>query len=604
MPTELEQVAAEAATCTRCRLHQSRTQVVFGQGDPHAELMFVGEAPGFHEDRQGLPFVGPSGQLLNRLLADIGLRREDVYVTNVVKCLRYNARVQLGDGSWERIGRLVRSRYDGSVMSVDADGHLVRRRVVDWHASPLAGRRVFRLTYRSAKSAGSGQVSVQLTGDHEVLTDHGFVPVELLQERALIATGQGLSRIAYDVVCGTLLGDGHLTAASSSLSFSHSERQERYAAFKAELLAELAPRIDRLMVAAVSGGPTAYPVVHVRTLAHRALRLLRGSFYRPRKRVPSWMAERLSPLMLAVWFMDDGHLRIRPGKRPLAEIATHGFASEDLDPLIAGLARLGLTAKVRGTRPRMGFGVTATRALSELIAPYVPPSMRYKLHPEVESRITFDPARMRPADPEVFYDEVDVREVTERYRSDTTFFCIDVDETHNFVTAGGVAHNCRPPRNRDPLPDEIATCRPWLDAQIRLVDPKVVVTLGNFAAKTLLETTTGITRLRGQTYPFEGRVLLPTFHPAAALHAEGRRVAGPSPLAAMEEDFRTLARLLAEGSRGEEPSSPSEDPPPGQRPAPATATDPDAASEPTPPAPAADPAPEEERGESEQLGLF
>jgi DNA polymerase len=189
MPTELEAVAAEAAGCTRCRLYQSRTQVVFGQGDPHADLMFVGEAPGFHEDRQGVPFVGPSGQLLNRLLEGIGLRRQDVYICNVV-------------------------------MS-------------------------------------------------------------------------------------------------------------------------------------------------------------------------------------------------------------------------------------------------------------------------------------------------------------------------------------RPPQNRDPQPDEIAACRPWLDAQIRLVDPKVVVTLGNFAAKTLLETTTGITRLRGRTYPFQGRVLLPTFHPAAALHAQGRRTGGPSPLEAMEGDFRVLAELLA-----------------------------------------------------------
>jgi uracil-DNA glycosylase family 4 len=197
VPTELEAVAAEAAGCTRCRLHQSRTQVVFGQGDPNADLMFVGEAPGFHEDRQGIPFVGPSGQLLNRLLEGIGLRRQDVYICNVVKS--------------------------------------------------------------------------------------------------------------------------------------------------------------------------------------------------------------------------------------------------------------------------------------------------------------------------------------------------------------------RPPQNRDPLPDEIAACRPWLDAQVRLVDPKVVVTLGNFAAKTLLETTTGITRLRGRTYPFQGRVLLPTFHPAAALHAQGRRTAGPSPLEAMEDDFRVLAELLAAQAPAEEP---------------------------------------------------
>ena len=545
MPTELEAVAAEAAGCTRCRLHQSRTQVVFGQGDPRADLMFVGEAPGFHEDRQGIPFVGPSGQLLNRLLEGIGLRRQDVYIANVNKCLRYNAMVQLGDGSWERVGRLVRSRYDGTVMSVDATGRLVRRQVTGWYASPLAGRRVFRLTYRSAKHAGAGQVSIQLTGDHEVLTDRGFVAVEQLPSGARIATGQGLSRVAHDVACGTLLGDGHLTAAQSTLSFSHSTRQEAYAQFKAELLAELTPRLNRFDVAAVAGGPTAYPVVNVRTLAHRSLRLLRTSFYEAKKQVPSWMAERLNPLMVAIWFMDDGHLRVRPGRRPLAEIATYGFSEEDHRVLVAGLAHLGLKARIRGTRLKLVFDVPATVSLSELIAPYVPPSMRYKLHPEVAARIPFDPTRMVPEDVEVLYDEAEVSDITDRYRSDVTFFCIDVEETHNFVTTGGVVHNCRPPQNRDPQPDEIAACRPWLDAQIRLVDPKVVVTLGNFAAKTLLETTTGITRLRGQTYPFQGRVLLPTFHPAAALHAQGRRTAGPSPLEAMEGDFRVLAELLA-----------------------------------------------------------
>jgi uracil-DNA glycosylase family 4 len=257
------------------------------------------------------------------------------------------------------------------------------------------------------------------------------------------------------------------------------------------------------------------------------------------------MAERLSPLMLATWFMDDGHLRIRPGKRPLAEIATYGFSGRDHRVLITGLARLGLEARVRGTRRKVVFGVPATVSLSKLIAPYVPPSMRYKLHPEVEARIPFDPTRLVPGDAEVLYDEADVTDVTDRYRSDVTFYCIDVEETHNFVTTGGVVHNCRPPQNRDPQPDEIAACRPWLDAQIRLVDPQVVVTLGNFAAKTLLETTTGITRLRGRTYPFQGRRLLPTFHPAAALHAQGRRGAGPSPLEAMEDDFRVLAELLA-----------------------------------------------------------
>jgi len=72
--------------CTRCRLAQGRTQVVFGSGNPHAALMFVGEAPGFHEDKQGLPFVGQAGKLLETLLAAIGMARADVYIANVLKC--------------------------------------------------------------------------------------------------------------------------------------------------------------------------------------------------------------------------------------------------------------------------------------------------------------------------------------------------------------------------------------------------------------------------------------------------------------------------------------------------------------------------------------
>jgi uracil-DNA glycosylase family 4 len=82
----LDELKIEASGCTRCPLSQGRTQVVFGAGDPDADLMFVGEAPGFHEDKQGVPFVGQAGKLLDRLLEGIGLSRADVYVSNVIKC--------------------------------------------------------------------------------------------------------------------------------------------------------------------------------------------------------------------------------------------------------------------------------------------------------------------------------------------------------------------------------------------------------------------------------------------------------------------------------------------------------------------------------------
>jgi DNA polymerase len=83
---DLQAYADSVAGCTRCRLSQGRTQVVFGSGNPRADLMFVGEAPGFHEDKQGLPFVGQAGKLLENLLAQIGLQRSDVFIANVLKC--------------------------------------------------------------------------------------------------------------------------------------------------------------------------------------------------------------------------------------------------------------------------------------------------------------------------------------------------------------------------------------------------------------------------------------------------------------------------------------------------------------------------------------
>ena len=82
----LEAIATEVRACTRCRLHEGRTQAVPGEGNPDTEVAFVGEGPGFNEDQQGRPFVGRAGDLLVRLLGSIGWRREDVFITNVVKC--------------------------------------------------------------------------------------------------------------------------------------------------------------------------------------------------------------------------------------------------------------------------------------------------------------------------------------------------------------------------------------------------------------------------------------------------------------------------------------------------------------------------------------
>jgi DNA polymerase len=97
---------------------------------------------------------------------------------------------------------------------------------------------------------------------------------------------------------------------------------------------------------------------------------------------------------------------------------------------------------------------------------------------------------------------------------------------------------CRPPGNRDPLPEEIASCRPFLDAQLQSIDPAVVITLGNFATRLLLGTAEGIRRVRGRAYPFRSGHLVPTYHPAAALRG------GAEVVAEMRADFVRAKRLL------------------------------------------------------------
>jgi len=114
--------------------------------------------------------------------------------------------------------------------------------------------------------------------------------------------------------------------------------------------------------------------------------------------------------------------------------------------------------------------------------------------------------------------------------------------TRNDVYIANVV-KCRPPGNRDPLPDEIAACSPWLDRQLELTAPRVVVTLGNFATKLLLQTKDGITKLRGREFPYRragiDATLLPTFHPSAVLRSGG------TALAQARSDFVHVKRVLA-----------------------------------------------------------
>jgi uracil-DNA glycosylase family 4 len=118
----------------------------------------------------------------------------------------------------------------------------------------------------------------------------------------------------------------------------------------------------------------------------------------------------------------------------------------------------------------------------------------------------------------------------------------DIGLTRSQVYIANVV-KCRPPGNRDPQPLEIDSCRPYLEAQVAFIEPRVVVTLGNFATKLLLDTKEGITKLRGREFPFrDGAVLIPVFHPSAVLRNGG------AALAEARADFVTVKRALVRAS--------------------------------------------------------
>jgi uracil-DNA glycosylase len=168
----LEEAALDASTCTKCRLSQGRTQVVYGVGDPNANLMFIGEAPGFHEDKQGEPFVGAAGQLLNQLLGEIDVPRDDVYINNVILCRPPGNRDPLPDEL-----EACKPWLDERVALIDPAvvvtlGNWATRYILGKQVSisrvrgqrfPWSGRTVIPTFHPAAVLHGGGQASNQMT---------------------------------------------------------------------------------------------------------------------------------------------------------------------------------------------------------------------------------------------------------------------------------------------------------------------------------------------------------------------------------------------------------------------------------------------------------
>lgn len=447
-----------------------------GVGSRSASIALFGEAPGFHEDRLGQPFVGKSGQRLNRWLRDTRLDRDDLFISNVLKCVSGPTLVRLPDGSTRTIREIVKTRYDGPVMAVDpATGRLMAAPVIGWHRSKLAGRSTYKLRYRHGKRNPKGYAGAVVTGDHQVLTKAGWIAAEHLPGGHLVATGEPAPghRNTEQIIYGTLLGDACVTR---QLQIAHTTRQAEWLGLKATALSTFGGNI--------SGVPQNNAVSYC-TPAGPYWRSLRERFYPDGvKIVPKDLF--VGDLAWAVLYCDDGHLRERKNRRPSASIATNSFTEEEVALLCANLRERGVKAKPRfGSGWRIQMGVDATEAFAARVAKFIPPSVRYKLPPAFRD-VPFqaDAYMARPLG--TFWDEpiVEPRPIKEK-----TVFCIDVAGVHNFVTLGGVLHNCRPAKNRFPEWERggpTDRCEQWWKRQLQLIQPRAVILCGRQALHHIL----------------------------------------------------------------------------------------------------------------------
>lgn len=492
-------------SCRRCELRHAGTQRVPGEGSQHAPIMLVGEAPGFQEDKHGVPFIGKSGQRLDQWLSLTGLTREHLFVSNVLKCLSGPSRVRMAEGSSRPIRGLVKDRCRDEVMTVDPrTGQLTTAPIVGWYRTKLAGRKTYKLRYRYGKGNPKGGAGAVLTGDHTVLTMRGFVAVDALRDDDRIATGEPAPGHpdTEQIIYGTMLGDGCVTR---QLQLVQSVKQTEWLMHKAGALAMFGGNIALI--------PQSEAVAFT-SRAGAYWRWLRDLFYPGgSKIVPASVVGQLGPLGFAVLYCDDGHLCERKHRRPRASIATNSFSEGEVQAICDRLGVFGVEARPKqdsGWRVKMC--VDATPKFAALIAQFVPPSMRYKL-PEQFRNAPFRADAYQPKTLTTFWDRAVVKP---RLIEEKTVFCIDVAGTHTFVTPGGTVHNCAPIvdvetehgwKRRLRFPDdtdEPETCMYWLRKQLQLVQPRAVILTGKKALHHVL--CAGSTAMAEPFAPWVGRV--------------------------------------------------------------------------------------------------
>jgi recombination protein RecA len=395
-------------------------------------------------------------QALRKLTANLNRSRTICVFINQLRekigvmfgCCTYSTRVTLADGSQEKIGKIVNQRLPVEVLSYDPDrGAVVPRKVTNWFDNGPTER---FLQFTVAKPGKNGRAQFGVTPNHRIRTPAGWREAQDLRpgDRVLQAVPARLSDFQWEIILGGLMGDGSLSSSRSGhaarFRFGHGARQTAYCAWKASLF-------DNIGATSTTRPDGTATVVDVRPLPELAE--TRRAVYVDGKKVFSHdYLKQLTPLSLAVWYMDDGSFTLRAGghqERTRDGSGRSEICVEAMDPTtrrrLADYLRdtwgIVPTLKARGSR-RMAvltFPKAETAKLHALIAPFVHPSMEYKLLPKFRGRFAVTPQFIPPsyALMPLPIEQIAVKPPTRSMHR----FDLEVEGSHNYLADGVVVHN-------------------------------------------------------------------------------------------------------------------------------------------------------------------
>ncbi|OIO98493.1 MAG: recombinase RecA [Anaerolineae bacterium CG2_30_64_16] len=396
-------------------------------------------------------------QALRKLVGAIKTSNTALVFTNQLRqkigvmfgCASYGTRITLADGSQEKIGKIVNQKFSGEVMSYDSKvGQIMPKKVVNWFDNGVTDE---FLQFTVARSGKNGRSQFALTRNHLVRTPGGWVEADKIAvgDRVMLAQADYLSDLQWQVVRGALMGDGALSQNRLSgnrgarFRMGHSPKQAAYIDWKASLFSNI-----RQSRSTNSKGDIFIDLTPLPELAELREAVYRGG----QKHLSSNYLESLTPLSLAIWYMDDGSFSIRAkglqerthDGSGRSEICVEAMAEDTRQRLVehlAGAFDLHPTLSLRGARKKavLTFDKDETAKLHARIAPYVHPSMDYKLLERFRGQFAVEPEfvtpRILPAPAPVL--DIHVKPKTRSMHR----FDIGVEGSHNYLADGVIVHN-------------------------------------------------------------------------------------------------------------------------------------------------------------------